>query len=361
ETRENEGTVDEVDYRPPLARTVLLGAQHLLAMYASIAAAPLALAAALEIGQQQIIYLLTVTALMSGVATIIQSVGFWKIGARLPLVQGTTFAAVAPMILIGSEWGWPSIFGSVIAAGVFGFLAAPLFSKVLFLFPPLVIGTTVAAIGISLLPIALTWMNGGDIAAESLSFPDLGLAAFTIAVILAVTRLSKGFLGQISVMVGLVAGTVVAALFGRVDFSSAGSAGWFAVVSPFEFGMPEFRVSAILAMCLVMVISMVENTSNSIAIGEIANTPIDKKRIAAAIRADGIGTALGGVFNAFPLTAYAQNVSLVQLTKVKSRWAITAAGVLLVVIGFLPKLSAVVASIPIAVLGGGALVLFGGV
>ena len=351
----------EVDARPPAARTFLLGAQHLLAMYASIAATPLALAVALDVPREQVVYLLGVTALMSGVATLIQSVGFWKVGVRLPIVQGTTFAAVAPMILIGREWGWPAIFGSVIVAGVLTFLIAPFFSRLLFLFPPVVTGTTITAVGISLLPIALMWVNGGDPTRETLSFPDLALAGVTVAVILLITKLSKGFLSRISVMLGLVVGSLVAAVAGRVDVSGVGEAGWFELVTPFEFGMPEFRVSAILAMTLVMVISMVETTSDVLAIGDITDTRIDRHRIAAAIRADGAATALGGVFNAFPFTAYAQNVSLVQLTRVKSRWAIAAAGVLLVLIGLFPKVSAVVASIPMAVLGGGALVLFGGV
>src|SRR5690625_379880 len=351
----------EVDARPPVTRTFLLGAQHLLAMYASIAATPLALAVALDVPREQVVYLLGVTALMSGVATIIQSVGFWKVGVRLPIVQGTTFAAVAPMILIGREWGWPTIFGSVIAAGALTVLLAPYFSRLLFLFPPVVTGTTITAVGISLLPIALMWVNGGNPAADALSFPDLGLAAVTVAVILAVTKLSRGFLSRVSVMLGLVVGSIVAAVVGRLDTSGVGAAGWFDIVRPFESGVPEFRISAILAMSLVMVISMVETTSDVLAIGDITKTPIDRHRIAAAIRADGAATALGGVFNAFPFTAYAQNVSLVQLTRVKSRWAIAAAGVLLVLIGLFPKVSAVVASIPMAVLGGGALVLFGGV
>jgi len=322
---------------------------------------PLALAVALEVPQEQVVYLLGVTALMSGIATIIQSVGIWNIGVRLPIVQGTTFAAVAPMILIGREWGWPAIFGSVIAAGLLTVIIAPFFSRLLFLFPPVVTGTTIAAVGISLLPIALMWVNGGDPTRDTLSFPDLGLAALTVAVILLVTKLSRGFLGRVAVMLGLVVGSLVAAALGRVDLSGVGQAGWFELVTPFEFGMPEFRVSAILAMSLVMIISMVETTSDVLAIGEITNTPIDRRRIAAALRADGAASALGGIFNAFPFTAYAQNVSLVQLTGVKSRWAITAAGGLLILIGLFPKISAIVASIPMAVLGGGALVLFGGV
>lgn len=351
----------EVDSRPTMVRTVLLGAQHLLAMYASIAATPLALAVALDVPQDQLIYLLTVTALMSGVATLIQSVGFWKIGAKLPLVQGTTFTAVAPMILIGSEWGWPAIFGSTIAAGLIALIIAPFFSRLLFLFPPVVTGTTIAAVGISLLPISLMWINGGDPTRETLSLPDLGLAGITILTILLVTKLSKGFLGRVAVMVGLVVGTIVAAVLGRLDLSPVGAAPWVEIVQPFEFGLPTFPISAVFAMTLVMIISMVETTSDVLAIGEITETKVDRKRIAAAIRADGLATALGGVFNAFPFTAYAQNVSLVQLTRIKSRWVIAAAGGLLVLIGLLPKVSAVVASIPMAVLGGGALVLFGGV
>lgn len=350
-----------VDHRPPIHRMIFLGAQHLLAMYASIAAAPLALAAALDIPSEQVIYLLGVTAFMSGVATIIQSVGIWKFGVRLPVVQGTTFVAVAPMILIGDEWGWPAIFGSVIAAGVLTLLVAPFFSRLLFLFPPVVTGTTITAVGLSLVPIALNWVNGGVPGSTALSWPDLGLAALTVGSILLVSKISRGFLGRIAVMVGLLVGALVAAVLGMVDTSTVVAASWVEVPMPFEFGFPEFKVSAILAMSLVMLIAMVETTADVLAIGDITDTRIDRKRIAAALRADGAATALGGVFNAFPFTAYAQNVSLVELTGIKSRWVVTAAGGLLVLIGLFPKISAIVASIPMAVLGGGALVLFGGV
>ncbi|MCC3272587.1 purine/pyrimidine permease [Arthrobacter zhangbolii] len=350
-----------VDEKLPPAKLVLAGAQHLLAMYASIAAAPLVLAVALQLPQEQVIYLLAVTALASGVATILQSVGIWNIGARLPIVQGTTFTAVAPMILIGGEWGLPAIFGSVIAAGLFTFIAAPFFSRVLFLFPPVVTGTTIAAIGISLIPIAANWMVGGDQSVTAISGLNLLLAVSTLVIILAVSRIFSGFLGRIAVLVGLVLGTLIAIPFGLVDFSGVGTASVFEFPAPFAFGLPTFHFSAVLAMIIVMLITMVETTSDALAIGDITGEKVDEKRVAATLRADGLSTMLGGVFNSFPFTAYAQNVGLIRLSGVKSRWAITAAGVLLVLMGLFPQISAVVAAIPMPVLGGAAMVLFGGV
>lgn len=354
-------TPSAVDEKLPPVKLVLAGAQHLLAMYASIAAAPLVLAVALGLPQEQVIYLLAVTALTSGAATILQSVGVWNIGARLPIVQGTTFTAVAPMILIGGQWGLPAIFGSVMAAGLFTFLAARHFSKVLFLFPPVVTGTTITAIGISLVPIAVNWMNGGDQSVTAISVPNLLLSVATLAIILVVSRVFAGFLGRIAVLLGLVLGALLALPFGMVDFSGVRDASVFELPAPFAFGLPTFHVSAILAMVLVMLITMVETTSDVLAIGDITGEKVDEKRVAATLRADGLSTLVGGIFNSFPYTAYAQNVGLIRLSGVKSRWAIAAAGGLLILMGLFPKISAVVAAIPMPVLGGAAMVLFGGV
>lgn len=353
--------VSPVDEKLPLGRLIALGGQHLLAMYASIAATPLVLAMALNLPESQLIYLLSVTAFTCGIATLIQSVGFWCIGSKLPIVQGTSFAAVAPMILIGQQWGWPEIFGAVIASGIFTVIVAPWISRLLKFFPPVVTGTTLTAIGVTLMPVAVMWVCGGNPLPGPVAIPDLSLAVFTLLMVLGICHFCRGFLGRIAVLMGLVLGTVVAWIFGFASFARVADARVFELVTPFHFGLPTFELFAVLSMCLVMVITMVETTSDVLAIGEICEEPITPKRLKSALQADGLATVIGGVLNSFPYTAYAQNVGLIRLTNVRSRWAIAATGILLMIMGLFPKISAIVACIPMPVLGGAALVLFGSV
>lgn len=297
-------------------------------MYASIAAKPLVLAVGLKLPHDQIIYLLSVTAFTSGLATLMQSVGFWKIGSRLPFVQGTTFTATTPMIQIGGQWGWSAIFGSVNAAGLFTFLLAPYFSRLLRFFPPVVTGTTLTAIGVTLILVAVLWMNEGNPATIEICSVNLALAGITLLIVLAISHFCKGFLSRIAVLAGLVLGTLIAWLCGQANFAQVATVKVFELVKPFYFGYPTFELAALMSMCLVMLITMVETTSDVLAIGDITGEKIDSNRLTAALRADGTATFFGGILNSFPYTAYAPNVGLIRLTGIKSRWAIAMAGVL---------------------------------
>jgi len=333
-------------------------------MYAGIIAVPLILATAIGLPQEQLVYVINASFFMCGVATLIQTIGFWKFGVRLPIVQGTTFAAVTPMILIGGEYGLRGIYGSVIVAGLLTVLAAPYFSRLLVLFPPVVAGSVITVIGISLMPVAIGWAAGGDPEAPGFGNPGNILMALAVLVmILAITRFFGNFLGgflsRISILLGLVAGTILAAVLGLADFARVGDAAWVGVTLPFHFGLPTFALIPIVSMTLVMLIVMVETTADILAIGEITQKPLQPDDVARGLRADGISTALGAVFNSFPFTAFAQNVGLVRFTNVKSRFVVAAAGVILLLLGFFPKLAALVASIPLPVLGGAGLVLFG--
>lgn len=360
ETRGDRGA-HPVDQAPPAGRTFAYGLQHALSMYAGIIAVPLILASAIGLPQEQLIYVINASFFMCGVATLIQTIGFWKFGARLPIVQGTTFAAVTPMVLIGNVHGLQGIYGSVIVAGLLTVLAAPFFSRLLRLFPPVVTGSVITVIGISLMPVAIEWAGGGADAEDFGSPANVALALGVLVFILALTRLFGGFVGRIAILLGLVAGTAFAAAIGAATFEDVGSASWAGITTPFEFGAPTFHLVPILSMTLVMLIVMVETTADILAIGEITDREIRQDDIARGLRADGLSTALGGLFNAFPFTAFAQNVGLVRFTGVKSRFVVAAAGGILVVLGLLPKLGAVVSSIPLPVLGGAGLVLFGAV
>lgn len=352
--------VHPVDEVPPAGRMVAFGLQHVLSMYAGIIAVPLVLASAIGLPQDQVVRIVNASFFMCGVATLIQTIGFPGFGARLPIVQGTTFAALASMILIGKDYGLPGIYGAVIVAGLFTVLLAPYFSRLLRFFPPVVAGTVITIIGVSLMPVAIRWAGGGNPAAESFGAPaNLGLAALTMGFVLLITRFGQGFWSRVGVLLGLVFGTMVAALIGKASFATVGSAAVVGFTPPFFFGLPTFALIPILSMILVMLVVMVETTADLLAIGEIVEKPVDARTVAAGLRADGLSTALGGVFNVFPFTAFAQNVGLVRFTGIKSRFVVAAAGVILMGLGFFPKLGALVASIPLPVLGGAGLVLFG--
>ncbi len=349
--------VDEV---LPLGQLFVYGLQHVLAMYAGAVAVPLIVAGAVGLSREQLIYLINADLFTCGVATVIQTFGFWKVGIRIPLIQGCTFAAVTPMILIGQAHGMPGVYGSVIVAGAITFLLSPYFSRLLRFFPPVVTGTIITIIGLSLLPVAVTWTAGGNPSAKDFGdVSHVALAFAVLALILLIYRTLRGFPSRIAVLLGLILGTLIAAPFGLVHLGEVRSAAWLGVTTPFAFGVPTFHLAAIVSMTLVMLVTMTETTGDIVAVGEIIDKPITPDDLTRGLRADGFSTVLGGILNAFPYTAFAQNVGLVGLTGVKSRFVVTAAGVILMVLGLFPKLAAVVASIPQPVLGGAGLVMFG--
>jgi uric acid transporter len=365
-TPSGEEVVHPVDEKLPPTKLGIYGAQHVLAFYAGAVIVPILLAAAIGLRGDELVYLISADLFTCGIASIIQAVGFWNVGVRLPLLQGVTFTAVAPMISIGQSQGGGvdgllHIYGAVIVAGVATFLLAPYYSRLLRLFPPVVTGTVILVIGVALLPVAAQQAGGGNPDAKDFgSFQNLELAAATLVFIVLVQRLWRGkFLATIAVLLGLVFGTVVATIFGITDFSGVGDAKAIGVTTPFHFGAPTFGVAAIVSMLIVMFITAVETTGDVFATGEIVEKPIRRTDIARAIRADGLATTLGGILNSFPYTCFAENVGLVRLTRVKSRFVVATAGVIMIVLGLFPKIAAVVAAMPAAVLGGAAIVMFG--
>jgi NCS2 family nucleobase:cation symporter-2 len=353
-------TVHPVDEVPPARQLAAFGLQHVLAMYAGAVAVPLIVGSAMKLSPADLAYLITADLLVCGIATLIQCVGFWRFGVRLPIMQGCTFAAVSPMVLIGTTGGGlPAIYGSVIVAGLAIVLLAPVFGRLLRFFPPLVTGTVILVIGISLLPVAGNWAAGGAGAADFGAPKNLALAAFVLAVVLGVQRFAPAFLSRIAVLIGIAVGLAVAVPFGFTDFGGVSDADWVGISTPFHFGAPAFEASAIVSMLVVALVTMTETTGDLIAVGEMTGRKVEPRSLSDGLRADGLSTVLGGVFNTFPYTAYAQNVGLVGMTRVRSRWVVAAAGGILVLLGLLPKLGAVVAAIPAPVLGGAGLVMFG--
>ncbi|MFW3896464.1 nucleobase:cation symporter-2 family protein [Pseudomonas bharatica] len=349
-----------VDEILPLRQLFTFGLQHVLVMYAGAVAVPLILGSALGLTQAQIITLINANLLTSGIATLVQTLGFWKFGARLPLIQGCSFIALAPMIMIGKEFGLSEIFGAVIAAGAITIALAPVFSRLLRFFPPVVIGSLITIIGISLMPAAAIWLGGGRPEAPDFGSPaNLLLGLATVVVTLVIYARFSGFIGNLSVLIGLFAGSLIAAAFGMTRFSQIDSAAWFELSPPMAFGTPEFSLVPILMMTLAMLVIMAETTGNCLAIGKLTGKPTDQRTLGNAFRADGLSTMLGGLFNSFPYNAFTQNTGLIALSSVKSRFVVAAAGAIMVLMGLFPKLGALIAAVPTPVLGGCAIVMFG--
>lgn len=359
--------VAPVDEKFPMSQNLLFAFQHVLAMCAGAVAVPLIVGNAVGLSQSDIVFLINADLFIAGIATIIQALGFGKhIGAKIPMVEGTSFATVNAMVAIaGGYSGDPytalaTIFASVFIAGVFCFLMAPFFGKLLRFFPKVVTGTVITIIGLSLLPIAARWSAGNDVNSPNFASPkNIFLAMFVMVLILVLTKVLKGIWSSVSILIGIVVGTIVAALTGMADFSSVANAGIINLNIPFKFGFWNFDISAIISLLLVMLVIMTEATGNLIAIHEMVGKPIDDKNLARGLRTDGFATMLAGIFNTFPHTAFAQNVGLVNLTGIKSRYVVATSGVILLLLGLFPKMGAIVASIPYPVLGGAGFAMFG--
>lgn len=343
------------------AKATTLAIQHLLAMYAGAILVPLIIGAELGFDSQQMTYLVAIDIMMCGVATLLQVYSGRFIGIGLPVVLGCTFTAVFPIIAIGTnpEQGITDIYGSIIASGLIVMVIAGFFGKLVKFFPPVVTGSVVSIIGITLLPVAMNNMAGGDGAADFGSASNVTLAFITLIIILVIYRFSTGFIRAISILIGLVAGTVIGAFMGKVDFAPVAEAGLVHMVQPFYFGFPTFDASAILTMTLVAMVSLVESSGVYFALSDICEKKLDSKDLARGYRSEGLASVIGGIFNAFPYTTFSQNVGLTRMSGVKDRKIIYITGGLLVALGFLPKLAALTTIIPTSVLGAAMLAMFG--
>ena len=352
-----------VDKRLPFAQLIPLGLQHVLVMYAGAVAVPLIIGRALKLPPEQIALLVNADLFACGIVTLIQSIGIGPFGIRLPIMMGVTFASVAPMLAMANnpELGLGGIYGSVIAAGVFGLIVAPYVSTLLRYFPPVVTGTIIAVIGISLMRIGVNWAAG----ASAPNLPGYGdpanllIAALVLIVILLITRFAKGFVVNIAVLLGIILGFIVAWLIGKVSFTALSNVAWLDIIYPFQLATPKFDVFAVITMCLVMIVVMVESTGMFLAVGEMTDRKIEQSDLTRGLLTDGLGTLIGGIFNTFPYTSFSQNVGLVGVTGVRSRWVTAVGGIILLILGLIPKLGALVTAAPLFVLGGAGIVMFG--
>ncbi|KUM35337.1 nucleobase:cation symporter-2 family protein [Arthrobacter sp. EpRS71] len=349
------------DKRLSIGSTFAYGFQHVLTMYGGIIAPPLIIGAAAGMNSQDIGLLIAACLFVGGLATILQTVGIPWFGSQLPLVQGVSFAGVSTMVaIVQGGGGIQAVFGSVIVASLIGLAITPLFSKIIKFFPPVVTGTVITTIGLTLMPVAANWAMGGNAKADNYgSMANIGLAAATMGVVLLLSKVGNAAISRLSILLAMVIGTIIALIAGMADFSKVGQGDIVAFPTPFAFGAPTFEIAAIISMLIVILVTLTETSADIIAVGEIVDTKVDSRRIGDGLRADMLSSAISPLFNSFTQSAFAQNVGLVAITGIKSRFVVSAGGLILVILGLLPILGRVVAAVPTPVLGGAGVVLFG--
>ncbi len=336
------------------------GLQHVLTMYGGIVAVPLILGQAAGLGPGDIGLLITASLFAGGLATILQTIGLPFFGSQLPLVQGVSFSGVATMIAISGNGGLQSVLGAVIAASLIGLLITPVFSRITRFFPPLVTGIVITTIGLTLMPVAARWAMGGNSSAPDFGSPaNIQLAAVTLVIVLLLSKLGSAAISRLSILLALIIGTVIAYFAGMADFSQVTEGPFFALPLVFHFGYPTFEVAAIASMFIVIMVTLVETSADILAVGEIIETKVDSRRLGDGLRADMLSSLLAPIFGSFTQSAFAQNVGLVAVTGVKSRYVVATGGLFLVTLGLLPVMGRIVAAVPSSVLGGAGIVLFG--
>ncbi|MBL9048493.1 MAG: purine permease [Tabrizicola sp.] len=401
--------VHPVDEMLPPPKLFTLGLQHVLVMYAGAVAVPLIVGRALKLEPADVAFLISADLFVCGIVTLIQSLGATQwFGIRLPVMMGVTFAAVGPMVAMananGGTEGARAIFGAIIAAGIISIVIAPFVSRMLRFFPPIVTGTIILVIGVSLMRIGINWIFGNPVGptapmvidpahadwlkavtegvaggtitgvpelpakfAPAATIPNelyaplgnIAISAIVLVSILLIARFAKGFVANISVLLGIIIGAIIAIALGKMSFTKVADASWFGLITPFHFGMPTFDLVMIITMTLVMIVVMIESTGMFLALGDMTGKKVDQPALSAGLRTDGLGTLIGGIFNTFPYTSFSQNVGLVGVTGIKSRFVCVAGGIILIVLGLVPKMGALVESVPTMVLGGAGLVMFG--
>lgn len=344
-----------------IAANLMYGLQHVLTMYGGIVAVPLIVAEAAGMSPSDAGLLVTACLFMGGVATLLQTLGLPFFGCRLPLVQGVSFAGVSTMVsILHTGGGIGGVLGAVMYASILGLIIAPVFSRITKFFPPLVNGCVITVIGMSLMPVAAHWAMGGNAkAADYGSMANVGLAGLSLFLVLLFSKLGSAMLSRLSILLAIVVGTLVAVALGKTDFSNVFNGPIMAAPTPLHFGWPVFNLAATISMFIVILVTLVETSADVLAVGEIVGSPVDRRRLGDGLRADMLSSVIAPVFGAFTQSAFAQNVGLVAVTGIKSRFVVAFSGLILIVFGVLPIMGRIVACVPTSVLGGAGLVLFG--
>ncbi len=353
--------IHPVDEVLPVRQMLALALQHLAVSYVGSVAVPLIIASALGFSQSETILLISATFFCSGIATLLQTIGFWRFGVRLPIMNGVAFSSVSAIIAVGTMpgVGIAGVCGAVMLGGVCIMLIAPIAGRLRRFFPPVVTGCIVTAIGVQLLPVAYQWAGGGHGSANFGNPGYLAIAMLVLIVILACNRFGSALVSNLAVLCGLAVGALVAVLFGMGDLTPVRDAPWLIVPTPFEFGLPTFAILPFVTILIVMLVQTVESMGLFISIGDIVDKEVAPEQVADGIRANGLASAVAGVFAGFPFIAHMENVGLVILSGVRSRWVVALCGLIFCVVAFFPKFGAILAAVPAPALGGAGIAMFG--
>ncbi len=347
-----------VNDNPTIGTKILLGLQHIFAAFGGIIVVPLVISSALGFDNKASTAVISASILAAGIATIIQAKGIGKVGSKVACIMGTDFTFVSPAISVGSILGLPGIIGATILGAVFEIILSYFIKPLIKLFPPIVTGTVVCLIGLTLLPVSMDWAAGGTGASDYGSLTNISIAIFVMIVTLLLNRYGKGMVSSASILIGMVVGYLVCIPLGMVDFSQILQANLMAIPKIFEYGV-TFDLKSLIAFLPAYFVTTIETVGCLKAIGEVSEVDMNDKRVGSGVLADGVGSIIGGVFGAFPNTSFSQNVGLIPLTKVASKHVAVMAGILLVLLGLFPQVAALVNSIPQPVLGGVGIVMFG--
>ena len=362
----NSEQLKDPNYEIPMGPRVALGLQHVLAMFASNVTPSIIIAGAagFAFGGEDMVFLIQMAMLFAGIATLFQTIGMGPVGARLPVMQGTSFAFVPIMIGIVKAGGMATLMGAIVVAGIFHTFLGAVIGRIRHLFPPLVSGMVIMAIGLALLPVGIKYAAGGAAAFQMNApewgdFSKWGLALTVIIVALGFKFFTRGIASSAAILLGLIAGYLVGIATGVVNFGGVAKAAWFVVPTPFKYGI-EFSAVAIIGMILMSIVSAIETVGDisGIAKGGAGREATDEE-LAGGTYADGLGSAVAGIFGGLPNTSFSQNVGLISMTGVMSRGVVTISGIFLIICGFIPKIGAIISAMPISVLGGGVILMFG--
>ena len=341
-----------VNDRPPFFLSIALAIQHILAAFAGIVAVPLVVNNALGLSLEDNTFIVSTTLFVAGLATVIQAVG-----NRLPMVMGTDFTFVGPGIAVGSAFGLPGYFGATFFGSFIEIVLSRFIKPLQKFFPPLITGIVISSIGLTMIPISIDWIGGYNPETYG-SLQDLLLAGIVMAVILILNQRGKGFLSSGAILIGIVVGYVVAFFMGRLDLNPVSTASWLMLPNPLRYGL-AFTLSGFLAFLPAYIVTTVETIGGGVLVLKACDEEVDGDKLASGVLADGVGSLLAGIFQCGPNTSFSQNIGIIPLTGVASRFVVALAGVILMITGVFPKIGALVAIMPSPVLGGAGVLMFG--
>lgn len=347
-----------VEDNPSLATKFLLGLQHIFAAFGGIIVVPLVISTALGLDISMSTTVISASILAAGIATIIQARGVGKVGSRVACIMGTDFTFVSPSISVGSVLGLPGIIGATILGAFLEIILSFFIEPLMKLFPPLVTGTVVCLIGLTLIPVSMDWAAGGVGAADYGSLENVSIAMTVMMITLLLNRYGKGILSSASIIIGMIVGYVICIFLGKIDFSSISQSQFIAIPQIFKYGV-TFDLKALIAFLPAYFVTTIETVGCLKAIGEVSEIEMDDKRVGSGVLADGVGSIIGGAVGSFPNTSFSQNVGLIPLTKVASKHVAIMAGILLIILGLFPQFASLINTIPSPVLGGVGIVMFG--